>query len=71
MLRAERRRQKAKKKKRALVLYEYPGSIALADNLACCNCRSCGNQRQYVGPPMRELRQPNVEDFEINLQGEN
>ncbi|MBC8427270.1 MAG: hypothetical protein H8D97_00070 [Proteobacteria bacterium] len=28
-----------------------------------CSKMCCGNQRQYEGSPIRELRQPNINDY--------
>jgi len=50
-------------KQKAKRLYKYEGSEVLADNLAVCSCPMCGHIREHEGPPIREKRQPNIDDF--------
>lgn len=59
--RALRRHHKQRMKNKAIRVYYFhtpETAIKYADHLAICSCYGCGNQRQYVGPPIRELRWP-------------
>lgn len=57
MQRAIRRHHKERMKAKAIKIYPgQPKAIYLADHLAVCSCRGCGNQRQYEGISIQERR---------------
>ena len=71
MGRAERRKNKERMKRKAVKLYDGDkNAIALADHLTSCSCFLCGNTRTHEGAPMREKRQPDVDDFDDEMGDE-
>ena len=60
--RAERRRKSAAMKDKARRIYPHDPAARLADHLANCSCHMCGHVREISGPPVREMKHPDLRE---------
>ena len=62
-IRALRRKNKARFKKKARKIYPHDVNGKLANHLKVCSCFMCGNFRKNNGPTIKELRYGNNDEY--------
>lgn len=60
--RARRRRDLARMKRKAKMIYPWDTKAKDADHLAVCSCMGCGNPRRHFGGETLQERKARLED---------